>query len=119
MVNGLVSGYPDATFRPDDIVLFEEGLTILLRVLGYTDSDFGASWPYGQISLANNLELTSNVNCSAGDIMNRHEVAQLVYNALGIKMKGQNSQLASVFDVTINEDVTLISDSADDSSIAS
>ena len=119
VVNNLVSGYPDATFRPDNTVLFEEGITILLRVLGYTDSDFGASWPYGQISLANNLELTKNVNCVAGDTLNRQQVAQLVYNALGTKIKGQNNQLASVFDVTISDDVTLISDSADDSSIAS
>lgn len=119
VINGLVSGYPDATFRPDDTVLFEEGVTILLRVLGYSDSDFGSSWPSGQISLANNLELTEGVSCSVGDVMNRRQVAQLVYNALGTKMKGQNGQLASVFDVVISEDVTLISDSVDDSSIAS
>jgi len=119
VVNGLVSGYPDTTFRPDDTVLFEEGVTIMLRVLGYTDIDFGASWPYGQISLANNLELTENVDCVAGDIMNRRQVAQLVYNALGTKCKGQNAQLASVFDVTISDDVTLISDALDDPSIAS
>jgi hypothetical protein len=119
VVNGLVSGYPDATFRPDDTVLFEEGVTILLRVLGYTDADFGASWPYGQISLANNLELTDKVTCMAGDVMNRRQVARLIYNALRTKFKGQSNQLASVFDVTISDDVTLISDSSDDSSIAS
>lgn len=117
--NNLVSGYPDATFRPDDTVLFEEGVTILLRVLGYTETDFGASWPYGQIGLANNLELTDSVNAEAGQTLNRRQVAQLIYNALGCKFKGQNSQLASVFDVTITENVTLISDGNDDSSIAS
>ncbi|MBQ2615027.1 MAG: S-layer homology domain-containing protein [Clostridia bacterium] len=117
--NGLVSGYPDATFRPDEPVLFEEGITILLRVLGYNDSDFGASWPYGQIGLANNLEITDGVSCTAGTALNRRQVAQLIYQALGTKTKGQNAQLASVFDVTISRDVTLISDSKDDPSIPS
>ncbi len=119
VTNGLVSGYPDATFRPDEGVLFEEGVTIMLRVLGYTDSDFGVSWPYGQLGLAQNLDMTDDVSCSAGEVMNRGQVAQLIYNCLGINMKGMPStQLVNDFDVQILEDVTLIADSNDDASIA-
>ncbi len=117
--NNLVSGYPDATFRPDETVLFEEGITILLRVLGYSNVDFGASWPYGQVGLANNLELSIGVDAGVGQAMNRRQVARLIYNTLSTKLKGQNAQLASVFDVTITENVTLISDGTDDSSVAS
>ena len=117
--NGLISGYPDASFRPDDEVLFEEGITIMLRVLGYTDDDFGASWPYGQIGLANNLDITDDIDCSVGQSMNRSQVAQLIYNTLKTKQKGQSSQLISIFDVEIKEDITLIADSSSDSSIAS
>ena len=119
VTNGLISGYPDATFRPDDGVLFEEGVTIMLRILGYTDSDFGVSWPYGQIGMANNLEMTKNMDITAGQVMNRGQVAQLIYNTLSAKTKGQNSQLAAEFDVQIQDDVTLIADSKDDASIAS
>ncbi len=114
---GLISGYPDATFRPDQTVLFEEGVTILLRVLGYGDQDFGASWPYGQIGLANNLELCEYVDCSVGEPLNRRQVAQLVYNALKTKPKGQTQQLASIFDVSIQENITMIADYTDDPSI--
>lgn len=117
--NNLVSGYPDATFRPDNTVLFEEGITIMLRVLGYGDADFGASWPYGQVGLANNLELTDGVGLTVGQTMNRAQVGRLIYNALATKLKGQNTQLASVFDMSITQNVTLISDGSDDSSIAS
>ena len=115
---GLVSGYPDSSFKPDNDVLYEEALTIMLRVLGYTDEDFGASWPYGQIGLANNLEITKGIDCSAGQVMNRGQVAQLIYNSLKTKQKDKSSQLASVFDTEIKEDVTLIADNSDDSSIA-
>ncbi len=119
VTSGLISGYPDATFRPDAGVLFEEGVTIMLRILGYTDADFGVSWPYGQLGLADNLDMTDDIDCRAGQVMNRGQVAQLIANTLRTKMKGQNTQLANHFDVQIQEDVTLIADSTDDPSIAS
>ncbi len=118
VTNGLVGGYPDATFRPDEGVLFEEGVTIMLRVLGYTDGDFGVSWPYGQLGLAQNLDMTDGISCSAGDIMNRGQVAQLISNSLSVTMKGKTSQLVNDFDVQILEDVTLIADGNDDASIS-
>ena len=50
----LVNGYPDSTFRPDQTVLLEEAVTIYLKLLGYTNDDFGYSWPYGQVGLGQN-----------------------------------------------------------------
>ena len=119
VTNGLVSGYPDASFRPDESVLYEEAVTIMLRVLGYTDNDFGASWPYGQIGLANNLDMTDNVDAIAGQALNRQQVAQLIYNTLSVNQKGQSAKLISIFNAEIKEDITLIADSRSDSSIAS
>ena len=43
--NGLCKGYLDATFRPSGTVIYEEALTMFLRVLGYSEADFGSSWP--------------------------------------------------------------------------
>ena len=40
---------------------------MVLKVLGYTTQDFGDSWPYGQMGLANSLEITKNVNAEQGD----------------------------------------------------
>lgn len=119
VTNGLVSGYPDATFQPENGVLYEEGITILLRVLGYTDADFGVSWPAGQLGMAKNLGMTDFIECNAGETMNRGQVARLIYNTLGVKMKGQTQQLVSIFDVQLLEDVTLIADSLDDPSVSS
>lgn len=119
VTNGLVSGYPDASFRPDENVLYEEAVTIMLRVLGYTDGDFGTSWPYGQLGLADNLDMTDNVGSSAGEALTRAQVAQLIYNTLSVNQKNQSAKLISIFNAEIREDVTLISDSHSDSSIAS
>lgn len=119
VTNGLVSGYPDATFRPDEGVLYEEAVTMMLRVLGYTNDDFGISWPYGQLGMAENLDMTENIDCAAGQVMDRGQVAQLIYNTLRVKMKGQSTILISLFDVQLMEDITLIADQNDDASIAS
>ena len=45
VTNGLITGYPDGTFRPEDTVLLEEAVTVMLKLLGFTSEDFGSSWP--------------------------------------------------------------------------
>lgn len=116
---GIVEGYVDATFRPDNSVSYEEALTMVLKVLGYTDDDFGVSWPYGQIGLSENLELTDNVNATQGEALTRRQVANLIYNALNTKMKDSQSKLISIFDYNVIENATIISTSAEDSSLGS
>ncbi len=119
VTGGIVSGYPDGTFKPEDIVLYEEAVTMLLRVLGYTNADFGVSWPSGQIGLADNLDMTDNITSQAGEAMTRRQVAQLVYNTLKTKQKGQQSTLLSVFDATLYKDATIVASNREDSNIAS
>lgn len=117
VTNELVSGYPDALFRPENTVTYEEAITIMLRVLGYTDDDFGVSWPSGQIGMADNLDMTDGLTCGVGEPMNRYNVARLVYNTLNTNMSDGTQKLINDFDVSIVENVTLISTSRDDSSI--
>lgn len=114
---GIVEGYADGTFKPDNTVSYEEALTMILKVLGYKDDDFGYSWPYGQIGLANNLEITKNVGASQGEALTRRQVANLIYNALDTKMKDSQNKLLTVFDCEIKEGVTIIASHSEDSSI--
>lgn len=107
---GYCRGYLDATFRPDDQVLFEEALTMLLKVLGYTEEDFGYSWPYGQIGLADQLGITDGVSAAAGDPITRGQAAQLVYQTLCTKQKESGTLLLSEFDVQEMKEVTLLAD---------
>lgn len=115
---GIVEGYVDATFKPENTVSYEEALTMLLKVLGYTDEDFGYSWPYGQIGLANNLDMTENVGAEQGEALTRRQVANLVYNTLQTKQKDTQSKLITVFDCEVIEDVTIISSHNEDTSLA-
>lgn len=113
-VNGFITGYVDATFKPDNYVLCEEAVTVALKMLGYTNEDFGASWPYGQLGLAANLNLTVGVNASAGQYMTRRDVAQLIYNLMNTQMKGSNSKYASELGCSYTEGVVLISSLEED-----
>ncbi len=80
---GYVKGYLDATYRPQNTVTYEEAVTVMLRILGYADSSFGAAYPYGQIAQAQGLDLLDDVGGEIGTAMTRRQVMYLVYNALG------------------------------------
>jgi len=116
--NGLVKGYLDATFRPSETVLYEEAATMFLRVLGYTDEDFGASWPDGQIGIAKNIGVLDNINKNVGETLTRRDIATMAYNTLISKAKNSQSMYLSTFNRTIVDDVVLISTIDEDSSVA-
>jgi len=117
--NGLIKGYTDATFRPDGTVLYEEAVTMLLKVLGYTDSDFGNSWPYGQVGIAKRIGLCDNADKSIGDELTRRDIMRLAYNLLNINKKGGTDDYITTLDYKIAEDVILIATSGEDSSVGS
>ncbi len=99
--NGLFKGYFDATFRPSDTVLFEEAVTMLLRVLDYTDEDLGNDWPYDQIDMAKKIGMLDNVNKSIGQELTRRDVSKMVYNTLNTTAKGSQDTYLSNFNRTI------------------
>lgn len=96
--NGIFSGYLDGTFQPKDMVTYEEAVTMMLRVLGYTDSYFGISYPYGQIGTAKSIDLLDNVNSDLECWLTRRQVARLIYNALNTEIKGTVTKSASSTD---------------------
>ncbi len=115
---GMFKGYPDGTFRPEDTVTFEEAVTVFLNLLGYTDEDFGISWPYGQVGIADKIGLCDNLNLSIGSLITRRDAAILCYNLLNTKPKGSNNYYISATDYAIVEDVTLIASHNEDSGIS-
>lgn len=108
--NGFCKGYEDASFKPEDVVLYEESLAIVLRVLGYTDDDFGSSWPYGPIYLAETLGLADKFShLSAGSFMSRKDVALLIAEALSASAKEGGAKQAGVFGAQLTDGVTVLS----------
>ncbi len=81
---GLVAGYPDGRFMPDEDVTPAQAVRIIVAALGY---DFQAKekggYPMGYLSLASELGLLKGINISS-DSMTREEVAKLMYNSLNV-----------------------------------
>lgn len=117
LMNGLVSGYEDATFRPNRSVTFEEGVTMLLRVLGYTDNDFGDSWPYGQLGIAQNIGLTDQINCTVGATLTRRDCMNLFYNLLFTTPKNAQGDYIQKLGYTFYEDTVLLATVNEDTSL--
>ena len=115
--NGLCKGYLDASFRPGNTVLYEEALTMFLRVLGYSETDFGASWPDGQIGIAKNIGLCDDLYKKQGDTMTRKDIMTIVYHLLNTPAKGAATDYLSTFHRTLTDDVILIATNREDSSV--
>ncbi|MCB6900350.1 S-layer homology domain-containing protein [bacterium 210917-DFI.7.65] len=84
----LLTGYPDGKFHPDEEITFGQTVTILMRMLGYQDSDVGAVWPQGYLNAAANIGLTDGVTMNANAKVNRAQAAQLFCNLLRADLKG-------------------------------
>jgi hypothetical protein len=78
---GYIVGY-NGNFRPGDTVKFEEVVAILLRALGYKESNLNGSWPYNYLIKADEIGLFTNVSVTPGEKALRGVVAQLVSAAV-------------------------------------
>ena len=78
----LIAGVGDGRFLPDDAITYAQAVTILMRVLGYSDSDAGAIWPDGYLKLAASVGLTEGLTLGAGDLLPRARAAELFANLL-------------------------------------
>ncbi len=116
---GLVDGYIDGTFKPNGTVTYEEAITMMLKVLGYSNDDFGASYPYGQVGTAESLNMTTGMDSYIGQPLTRRQVAMLVSNTLDTKQKNSSSDLIAVHDCSVIEDVTIIASASDDPTLSS
>lgn len=76
--NGLVRGYLDGNYRPNDYVKLEEAVTAILNVLGY--DTFTGSYPTSQISKANSLGLLDGVSTQTYSYISRADMATMICN---------------------------------------
>ena len=86
---GYMRGYTDGAFRPDQPVLFEEAVTVVMRMLGYDNADFAGAYPQGALDAADNIGILDDVNAMAGAPLIRAEMAKILYNMLNTNPKEQ------------------------------
>ncbi len=93
----LLRGFSDGTFRPDAYVTCAQAVTILMRVLGYADSDTGMRWPEGYLKLAGERGLTKGLEgLKADGSLTRAQAVKLFVNLLGTEQKSGTAYLAAL-----------------------
>lgn len=81
---GILNGYPDKTFRPEQTVTYYEMAKILVAAKGYTEDQLEGTWPDNYMNKAAELKITANLpetEDPAGSAL-RGETARMIYNAL-------------------------------------
>lgn len=80
---GILNGYTDGSFRPDDDVLYEQVEKMIVCALGYdVNAKMLGGYPEGYQQQATSLKLTDHAVSAAGVPAERGLVIKMVYNAL-------------------------------------
>lgn len=89
---GIINGYGDGTFGPDDAVKYEEAVKMIMATLGYTPYAMNnGGYPTGYLAAAQFYGVTKSVsNAVTGTGANRGTIAQLLANAIDTPLMGQS-----------------------------
>lgn len=99
---GIVEGDPDGNFRPDDKILYQEAVAVLVRMAGYEPAaDSKGGYPGGYLSVANQYGFTKNATGVGSSVIKRGTTAVLTNNTLTIGIMEQTGFGSSTnFEIT-------------------
>jgi len=100
--NKLVSGYTDGTFRPENNIKLEEAVSATLRLLGYSDNDFGDGYPYAQMQIYQSINMDANVSANLGENITRRDAMYIIYNLLNSNLKNGNGKYVESLGYKVN-----------------
>ncbi len=87
---GMVIGDDVGTFRPDDPVLFQEAVTIMVRALGYEPkASASGGYPTGYMVVASENQMLKGITATGSQPATRGDIAQLVFNSLTVNLMEQ------------------------------
>ncbi len=89
---GIINGYGDGTFGPDDSVKYEQAVKMIMATLGYTPfAEKNGGYPTGYLAAAQRYDVSLAVaNAAVGQDANRGTVAQLLANAIDTPLMVQS-----------------------------
>lgn len=93
---GIINGFEDNSFRPDDNVTIAQAIKMLVCALGYEENTF--TYPDSYIMKGKDIKLYNNISNSSEEVMAaqdkatiRNIVAVLLHNAIDIPLRVQTS----------------------------
>lgn len=89
---GIINGYEDGTFKPNNNVLYEEAIKMVVCALGYANySAEGSEWYSKYVITANSLKILNDVGGAIGVPASRAMIASMLYNCLDVKIATDNA----------------------------
>lgn len=86
---GIIAGYPDGTFKPDQIVSYDEAAKMLVAALGYTPDSLVGTWPANYVVKAKALGILDGVKSGTAGAV-RGDIATMTYQTLDQKIGATN-----------------------------
>lgn len=86
---GVVSGFGDGTFRPDEPVLYEQAVRMVMSTLIYD-----AEYPIGYIGKAVDFGIVDEVRGTIGEELDRGNAAVLIKNFLDYEASAENDEFS-------------------------
>lgn len=93
---GVIAGYPDGLFHPDQTITVGQAVTALLRMLGYKDEKIGGVWPASYMAVGANIGLTDGVGMDGNAMLTQGQAARLFLNLLRADTADGGAYLTSV-----------------------
>ncbi len=89
---GIINGYGNGTFGPEDPVLYEQAVKMVMATLGYTPfAEKNGGYPTGYLAAAQRYDVSLAVaNAVVGAEANRGTVAQILANAIDTPLMVQS-----------------------------
>ena len=89
----MVKGISKNEYGPDNKIKMNEAITMIIRLLGYTDESLVGQWPSNYYEKAKELKLFENID-SNSEYATRRDISMMIYDALNcnkVLVKENNS----------------------------
>ena len=100
---GIIAGFADGKFKPNQTVTAGPAVTILMRGLGYKDENMGGVWPQGYMAEAKTCGLLKSTGVtSAYSALTRGQAAKLFLNLFEAK-RASGEGAAPLFNYSVGD----------------
>lgn len=89
---GIIKGFGDGNFGPEQSVTFEQAVKMVVAMLGYESLAIDkGGWPDGYVAQGRDLGLLKNAEMTQTEPAPRKIIAQILYNALNVDLMAKKT----------------------------
>lgn len=120
---GIIKGYADGSFAPNKAITYAEAITILCRLMGYTESSVGYYWPQNYMNQASKLGITSGLAIDSDTAVTRGVAAILIerilFSDISKEASEKSMKLIEYLGYTLYENSYVIATKSESSALTS